>query len=103
MHWANDPDDPEPVAILDAHRHLEPRTAGCRRCCTHLRASPNTRTGYFATVTSCVGFMDSPTVAAGVPARPGRRVQRGGVPALARTLYLVGGAGDSRLAPLSPR
>ena len=99
MHWANDPDDPEPAAILDAHRHLAPH-GWLPTLLTHLRASPNTRTGYFATVTSCVGFMDSPTVAEACRPGPGGAFN---VEAFLRwrgTLYLVGGAGDKRLAPL---
>ena len=70
MYWANDPDDPEPVAILDAHPHHVP-AGWLPTLRTHLRASPNTRTGYFATVTSCVGFMDSPTVAEACRPGPG--------------------------------
>jgi hypothetical protein len=99
MHWANDPDDPEPAAILDAHRHLTPH-GWLPTLLTHLRASANTRTGYFATVTSCVGFMDSPTVAEACRPGPGGAFN---VEAFLRwrgTLYLVGGAGDKRLAPL---
>jgi hypothetical protein len=99
MHWANDPDDPEPAAILNAHRHLTPH-GWLPTLLTHLRASPNTRTGYFATVTSCVGFMDSPTVAEACRPGPGGAFN---VEAFLRwrgTLYLVGGAGDKRLAPL---
>ena len=99
MHWANDPDDPEPVAILDAHRHHTPQ-GWLPTLQTHLRAAPNTRTGYFATVTSCVGFMDSPTVAEACRPGPGGAFH---VEAFLRwrgTLYLVGGAGDKRLAPL---
>src|SRR4051794_33024212 len=99
MHWANDPDNPEPAAILDAHRHLVP-SGWLPTLLTHLRAAPNTRTGYFATVTSCVGFMDSPTVAQACRPGPGGQFN---VEAFLRwrgTLYLVGGAGDKRLAPL---
>jgi type IV secretion system protein VirD4 len=99
MHWANDPDNPEPAAILDAHRHLVP-SGWLPTLLTHLRAAPNTRTGYFATVTSCVGFMDSPTVADACRPGPGGQFN---VEAFLRwrgTLYLVGGAGDKRLAPL---
>lgn len=99
MQWANDPDDPQPVSILEAHPHLIPH-GWLPTLQTHLRASPNTRTGYFATVTSCVGFMDSPTVAAACRPGPGGAFN---VEAFLRwrgTLYLVGGAGDKRLAPL---
>ena len=99
MRWANDPDDPEPVAVLDRHaRHVPQGWVPTLR--THLRASANTRTGYFATVTSCVGFMDSPTVAAAC--RPGPAGAFDVATFLRRrgTLYLVGGAGDKRLAPL---
>ena len=98
MRWANDPDDPEPVAILDRHAHRDhdgrvPQ-GWLPTLRTHLRASANTRTGYFATVTSCVGFMDSPTVAAACRPGPGGAFN---VEAFLRwrgTLYLVGGAGD---------
>jgi hypothetical protein len=99
MHWANDPDDPEPVALLDRHAPYVPQ-GWLPTLRTHLRASVNTRTGYFATVTACVGFMDSPTVAAACRPGPGGAFN---VEAFLRwrgTLYLVGGAGDKRLAPL---
>jgi type IV secretory pathway TraG/TraD family ATPase VirD4 len=99
MGWANNLDDDTPVRVLSAHLGQVPEGwIGTLR--THLGASHNTRTGYFATVTSCVGFMDSPTVAAGCrpPLRQGFDVQR-----FIRdngTLYLVGGIDDRRLAPL---
>ncbi|MHA6631870.1 type IV secretory system conjugative DNA transfer family protein [Pseudonocardia sichuanensis] len=99
MHWANDPDDVEPVSILDAHGHLVP-PGWLPTLQTHLRAAPNTRTGYFATVTSCVGFMDSPTVADACRPGPAGAFN---VEAFLRsrgTMYLVGSAGDKRLAPL---
>jgi hypothetical protein len=99
MRWANDPDSEEPVEILDRHARRVPQ-GWLPTLRTHLRASPNTRTGYFATVTSCVGFMDSPAVAAGCRPGPGGAFT---VEAFLRwrgTLYLVGGAGDKRLAPL---
>ena len=99
MYWANDPDDPEPVAILDAHPHHVP-AGWLPTLRTHLRASPNTRTGYFATVTSCVGFMDSPTVAEACRPGPGGQFDVAGFLQRRGTLYLVGGAGDKRLAPL---
>jgi type IV secretory pathway TraG/TraD family ATPase VirD4 len=104
MRWANDPDDPEPVAILDRHAH---RDDGARvpqgwlpTLRTHLRASANTRTGYFATVTSCVGFMDSPTVAQACRPGPAGAFNVETFLRWRGTLYLVGGAGDKRLAPL---
>lgn len=98
MGWANDPDRAEPVAILTRHEHHVP-PGWLATLQTHLRAAPNTRTGYFATVTSCVGFIDSPTVAAAcTPGGAGFDLERFLV---ARgTLYLIGAAGDRRLAPL---
>lgn len=99
MHWANDPDDGEPVAILDAHQHSVPH-GWLPTLQTHLRAALPTRTGYFATVTSCVGFMDSPTVAAACRPGPGGAFNVETFLRWRGTLYLVGGAGDKRLAPL---
>jgi type IV secretion system protein VirD4 len=99
MYWANDPDDDEPVAILSAHGDLVPH-GWLPTLQTHLRASPNTRTGYFATVTSCVGFMDSPTVAEACRPGPGADFDVESFLRWRGTLYLVGGAGDKRLAPL---
>lgn len=99
MHWANDPDDVEPVAILAGHGHLVPH-GWLPTLQTHLRASANTRTGYFATVTSCVGFMDSPTVAEACRPGPGGHFDVESFLRWRGTLYLVGGAGDKRLAPL---
>jgi len=99
MRWANDPDDAEPVSILEAYPHLTPH-GWLPTLHTHLRASANTRTGYFATVTSCVGFMDSPTVAAACRPGPGGAFNVETFLRWRGTLYLVGGAADKRLAPL---
>ena len=99
MRWANDPDDPEPVAVLDRHARWVPQ-GWVPTLRTHLRASANTRTGYFATVTSCVGFMDSPTVAAACRPGPAGAFDVAAFLRWRGTLYLVGGAGDRRLAPL---
>jgi len=99
MRWANNPDESEPVSILEAYPQVTPH-GWLPTLQTHLRASPKTRTGYFATVTSCVGFMDSPTVGAACRPGPGGAFN---VEAFLRwrgTLYLVGGAGDKRVAPL---
>jgi type IV secretory pathway TraG/TraD family ATPase VirD4 len=99
MAWANDPDRPDPVTILDRYAGYVPAgwTATLQ---THLRAAPNTRTGYFAAVTSCVGFVDSPTVAAACSPAPGDAFDLERFLAARGTLYLIGGAGDRRLAPL---
>ncbi len=99
MRWANDPDDPEPVAVLDRYARYVPQ-GWLPTLRTHLRASTNTRTGYFATVTSCVGFMDSETVAAACRPGPAGAVTVETFLRWRGTLYLVGGAGDKRLAPL---
>lgn len=99
MRWANDPDDPEPVAILDRYSQYVPQ-GWLPTLQTHLRASPNTRTGYFATVTSCVGFMDSPTVAQACRPGPDGEFDVETFLHSRGTLYLVGGAGDRRLSPL---
>lgn len=99
MRWANDPDDPEPVAVLDRYARFVPQ-GWLPTLRTHLRASANTRTGYFATVTSCVGFMDSPTVAAACRPGPAGAFNVETFLRWRGTLYLVGGAGDKRLAPL---
>jgi len=99
MYWANDPDDPQPVDILDQHGRWAP-SGWLPTLRTHLRAAPNTRTGYFATVTSCVGFMDSPTVAAACRPGPAGSFDVAAFLRQRGTLYLVGGAGDRRLAPL---
>ncbi|MDN5916862.1 MAG: TraM recognition domain-containing protein, partial [Pseudonocardia sp.] len=99
MRWANDPDNKEPSRIL-AHYGGQVPPGWLETFTTHLGATPNTRTGYFATVTSCVGFMDSPTVAAACRPGPGSSFS---VEAFLRqrgTLYLVGGSGDEGLAPL---
>ncbi|OLM28266.1 hypothetical protein Ae717Ps2_6605c [Pseudonocardia sp. Ae717_Ps2] len=66
---------------------------------THLGAAPNTKTGYFATVTPSVGFMDNPTVAEAC--RPGAdELDVHAFLAGRGTLYMIGGSGDRRLAPL---
>lgn len=99
MHWSNDPDDPTPVAVLEQHSQFVP-AGWVETLRSRLGASHNTRTGYFATVTSCVSFMDNPTVAAAC--RPPAEKQFDVEEFLANkgTLYLIGGAEDKRLAPL---
>ncbi|KGI79309.1 hypothetical protein IL38_24275 [Actinopolyspora erythraea] len=99
MYWANNPDDPTPVSVLEQHpQFVPPGWLGTLR--THLSASHNTRTGYFAQVTSCVGFMDNPTVAAACRPKPGEDFDVQSFLESRSTLYLVGGAEDRRVAPL---
>lgn len=99
-HWATHPDDPAPMSILQ-----NPQFGGVVPAAwigtlqTHLSASPNTRTGYFATVVSCVGFMDNPAVAAACRPHPSQNFDileflRSG------TLFVIGSSDDKRLAPL---
>jgi hypothetical protein len=102
MHWANNPDDDTPTQILARHTRQVPE-GWIGTFTTHLGAAHNTRTGYFATVVSAVGFMDSPTVA--VACRPPRAdgISSFNVEHFIRdhgTLYLVGGVDNRRLAPL---
>jgi hypothetical protein len=98
-YWASNPDDGTPVGILEAHSRYVPQSwIGTLKA--SLGASPNTRTGYFATVISTVGFMDNPSVMASC--RP-RESDHFDVEAWLRghgTLYLVGSDNDKRLAPL---
>ncbi len=96
-HWATNPDDPTPIAILEANPARVP-SAWIGTLRTHLSASLNTRTGYFATVVSCVGFMDNPTVAAAC--RPSASQNFDILEFFDRgTLFVVAGE-DKRLAPL---
>lgn len=96
-HWATNPDDPTPVGILEANPNRVPAAwIGTLR--THLSATLNTRTGYFATVVSCVGFMDNPTVAAACRPTPAQNFNileflHSGA------LFVIAGD-DRRLAPL---
>lgn len=99
MHWAHNPDDYTPVNILEAHpAHVPAGWIGTLT--THLQASHNTRTGYFATVTSCVGFMDNPRVAAACRPSAGQSFDVAEFIRSNGTLYLVGGQQDRRVAPL---
>jgi hypothetical protein len=97
-YWATHADDRTPVGILEAHAdRVPPGWVGTLE--THLAAAPNTRTGYFATVVSCVGFMDNPQVALACRPQPSQNFDileflAGG------TLFVVGSAEDKRLAPL---
>lgn len=97
-YWATHPDDKTPVGILQSNPDRVPG-AWIGTLETHLAASANTRTGYFATVVSCVGFMDNPQVARACRPAPGQNfdilkfLERG-------TLFVVGSADDKRLAPL---
>jgi type IV secretion system protein VirD4 len=98
-YWAANPDDRTPVGILQANpAHVPAGWIGTLE--SSLNASPNTRTGYFATVISCVGFMDNPAVAAAC--RP-RKADDFDIAAFVHgngTLYAVGSESDRRLAPL---
>ena len=99
MHWAHNPDDYTPVNILEAHpMHVPAGWVGTLT--THLQASHNTRTGYFATVTSCVGFMDNPRVAAACRPPANQSFDVAEFIKANGTLYLVGGQQDRRIAPL---
>ena len=96
-YWATQPDDPTPVGILEASPNRAP-AAWVGTLKTHLAASHNTRTGYFATVVSCVGFMDNPTVAAACRPSPSQNFDivdflNGGA------LFVIAGD-DKRLSPL---
>lgn len=96
-HWATNPDDPTPIGILEANTNRAP-SAWIGTLKTHLGASHNTRTGYFATVTSSVGFMDNPTVSAACRPAPGQNFDIREF--LARgTLFVISGE-DPRLSPL---
>lgn len=97
-HWATNPDDPTPVGILEANTNRAP-SAWVGTLKTHLAASHNTRTGYFATVVSTVGFMDNPTVAAACRPAPGQNFDiieflKSGA------LFVISGDDQRRLAPL---
>ncbi len=97
-HWAVNPDDMTPMAILEAHPNRAP-TAWIGTFKTHLGASHNTRTGYFATVVSCVGFLDNPTVAAAC--RPGPSQNFDILKFLhSGALFVIAGEDNKRLAPL---
>lgn len=99
MHWSHNPDDYTPVNILEAHPgHVPAGWVGLLR--SRLEASHNTRTGYFATVTSCVGFMDNPRVAAACRPPEGQSFDVAEFIKSNGTLYLVGGQQDRRVAPL---
>jgi type IV secretory pathway TraG/TraD family ATPase VirD4 len=98
-HWANNPDDLTPVNILEAHPQHAP-AGWVGTLMTAIQASHNTRTGYYATVTSCVGFMDNPTVAMACRPRPDQQFNVADFIASRGTLYLVGGGDDHRIAPL---
>jgi len=105
-HWANHPDEKgtnTPLTILEqvtAQRPGVVPAAWVGMLRTHLAAALPTRTGYFATVTTCVGFMDNPTVAAACRPAPGQSFDVHDFLARAGTLFLIGGGGDKRLAPL---
>lgn len=97
-YWATNPDDRTPVGILQSHpSHVPAGWIGTLE--SSLNASHNTRTGYFATVVSCVGFMDNPRVA--MACRPREADNFDVTEFLAGgTLYAVGSESDRRLAPL---
>lgn len=102
-HWATNPPPPDKVeadtviGILQSHPQKVP-AAWIGTLKTHLSASHNTRTGYFATVVSSVGFMDNPTVAAACRPTPAQNFDI--VEFLTNgTLFVISGE-DPRLAPL---
>jgi hypothetical protein len=110
MHWAHHPDDPTPLDILEQRANEVP--AGWVGTLTqNIKASHNTRTGYFAGVMPAVSFMDNPLVAAacrpappGVTAPAGRSARRSassvaGRPAVGETTA-AGAARAARRRPL---
>lgn len=97
-YWATNPDDTTPVGILQANPDFVP-AGWIGTLQSSLDASHNTRTGYFATVVSCVGFMDNPHVAAACRPRPENNFDMAEFLA-SGTLYAVGSETDRRLAPL---
>ncbi|WP_410597829.1 type IV secretory system conjugative DNA transfer family protein [Amycolatopsis sp. lyj-23] len=97
-YWATNPDDTTPVGILQANPDFVP-AGWIGTLQSSLDASHNTRTGYFATVVSCVGFMDNPHVAAACRPRPQDNFDMAEFLA-SGTLYAVGSETDRRLAPL---
>lgn len=99
MHWANNPDsDPTPLSILEEHPDTPAGWASQLRAA--LDTVKETRDGYFATVTSAVAFMDSPTVRAACRPTPGHGFDIRSWIRDRGTLFMIGSDDDSRLAPL---
>jgi type IV secretory pathway TraG/TraD family ATPase VirD4 len=100
--WANDPGNDTPVRVLERHSGGggPVPVAWVETLRTHLAASHNTRTGYFATVVSAVNFVDNPVIAAACRPDPGAGLDVARFLASRATLYLVGSVDDARVAPL---
>lgn len=98
-YWATHPDDLLPLQILQAHPQWAP-TAWIDTLHTHLTTSRRTRDSYFATLVSCVGFMDNPTVAAACRPQRGQSFNVRDFLTFHGTLYVICDKTDRRLAPL---
>jgi type IV secretion system protein VirD4 len=98
-YWATHPDDLLPVCILHAHPQRVP-AAWIDTLHTHLTTSRRTRDSYFATVVSCVGFMDNPTVAAACRPQWEQSFDVRDFLTSNGTLYVICDKTDQRLAPL---
>jgi type IV secretion system protein VirD4 len=98
-YWATNPDDPFPVGILQAHPEWVP-AAWIGMLQSYLATSRRTRDSFFATVLSCVGFMDNPTVAAACRPQWGRGFDVREFLNANGTLYVMCDRKDQRLAPL---
>jgi type IV secretion system protein VirD4 len=98
-YWATNPDDPFPVDLLKAHPEWVP-AAWIGMLQSYLATSRRTRDSFFATVLSCVGFMDNPTVAAACRPQRGRSFDVREFLNANGTLYVMCNKDDQRLAPL---
>ncbi|MBW4722415.1 type IV secretory system conjugative DNA transfer family protein [Saccharothrix obliqua] len=98
-YWATNFEDRTPVGILQAHPMHVPH-GWVSTLESSMDASHNTRTGYIATVTSCVGFMDNPIVAAACRPRAADSFDVREFIAQRGTLYAVGSQNSTKLAPL---
>ncbi|WP_214367023.1 type IV secretory system conjugative DNA transfer family protein [Pseudonocardia sp. H11422] len=99
MHWAHHPDDPTPLDILEQRANEVP--AGWVGTLTqNIKASHNTRTGYFAGVMPAVSFMDNPLVAAACRPAPGEQFDIEEFLRSSGTVYVIAGEDDRRIAPL---
>jgi type IV secretion system protein VirD4 len=98
-YWATNPDDPFPVDFLQAHPERVP-AAWVGTLQSYLATSRRTRDSFFATVLSCVGFMDNPTVAAACRPQWGRSFDVREFLDANGTLYVICDKEEQRLTPL---
>lgn len=99
-YWATHSHDLAPLRILQAHPQWAP-ASWIDMLYQYLTTYQRLRESYFATVTSCLGFMDNPTVAAACRPQWGQSFNVQNFLNSNGTIYVICDKTDQRLTPLN--